>query len=236
MNVLIVDDEPLVRRALQRMFVARGHGATAAASGGEALERSEPDVEAFVIDWVMPDQSGLEVTRELRARGDARPVVLISGHFPLAELATAFEAGADDFMQKPCGAELVDLVEWRVARWRGRGHAPASASSPVVRAGRRGAWVVGPLGEQRVDLTPTETDILSVLHDRLGSAVSRDEILAEVWGPRVNVTSRAVHSHMHRLRQKIGAAGLTIVSVRGVGYALHAPDRLGDDVGKLGGG
>jgi two-component system, OmpR family, response regulator MprA len=214
-ELLIVDDDPPIRRMLERSLVAEGYGVRTASDGGAALaavERSVPDL--VILDVAMPGLDGLAVARRVRSKGLPVPILFLTARDAVSDRVHGFEAGGDDYLVKPFAmAEL--LVRVRALLRRGVAIDESLAYrdltlDPVLRrASRRG---------QEIDLTERETALLELLIRRAGVVISRSQVLAELW-PGAAVGSNIVDRYISYLRRKLGDPPL-IETVRGVGFRL----------------
>jgi two-component system, OmpR family, response regulator MprA len=219
-RVLVVDDDPPLRRMLERTLVAEGYEVSVAADGGAALveaERTAPDV--IVLDVAMPAVDGLAVARRLRDKGDPTPILMLTARDAVPDRVAGLEAGADDYLVKPFA------VEELVARLRAltRRTSDAAAGGAPVRsyadltldvAGRRAAR-----GGRSIELTAREVDLLELLLREPGRVITRERAVDEIWasGAEANVVDR----YVTRLRRKLGSPPL-IRTVRGSGFTLRA--------------
>jgi two-component system, OmpR family, response regulator MprA len=214
-RVLIVDDDAGVRRMLARTLEAEGYGVTAVADGGSALveiERSAPDL--IVLDVSMPGMDGLGVTRRLRGKGDALPVLLLTARDGVADRVAGLDAGADDYLVKPFAtAELLARVRALLRRGRAAGDL-LSLGDLTLDLRERAASRRG----RDLDLTPREADLLELLLRNARVVVSREQALDHVWGEGA-ATANAVDRYVAYLRRKLGDPPL-IRTVRGVGFVL----------------
>jgi two-component system, OmpR family, response regulator MprA len=214
-RVLIVDDDAGVRRMLARTLEAEGYGVSLAADGGSALveiERSAPDL--IVLDVGMPGMDGLGVTRRLRGKGDALPVLLLTARDGVADRVAGLDAGADDYLVKPFAtAELLARVRALLRRGRAAGDL-LSAGDVTLDLRERAASRRG----RDLDLTPREADLLELLLRNARVVVSREQALEHVWGEGA-ATANAVDRYVAYLRRKLGDPPL-IRTVRGVGFVL----------------
>jgi two-component system response regulator MprA len=214
-RVLIVDDDAGVRRMLARTLEAAGYGVTVAADGGGALveiERSAPDL--ILLDVTMPGLDGLGVTRRLRGKGDALPVLLLTARDAVADRVAGLDAGADDYLVKPFATDEL-LARVRALLRRGRTGGDLLSAGDVTldlqeRAGSRGG--------RDLALTPREADLLELLLRNARGVVSREQALQHVWGEG-GVTPNTVDRYVAYLRRKLGEPPL-IRTVRGVGFVL----------------
>ena len=201
-RVLVVDDEPGLRRALTINLSARGWHVTAAADGTSALETAQatpPDV--VLLDLGLPDLDGLEVIAGLR-RTSAVPIIVLTARTASADTVDALDAGADDYMTKPFAMDVL-LARLRAAVRRG---AAGTEVPEVLDAGglridlaRRTVTRAGAL----VKLTPTEWHLLQVLVSRPGRLVTQAQLLQEVWGPAYSRHTNYLRVYMAQLRRKL---------------------------------
>ena len=226
-TILIIDDEPDLVAALAWNLEREGYAVRKAYDGRQALEQAqlEPVPDLVLLDLMLPDMSGVEVCRRLRASAATRalPVLMLTARTEEHDRVVGFEAGADDYVCKPFSVqELLLRVSAILRRTASTEAATASDRHQFgcldLDEGAHRAFVAG--GE--VHLTALEFRLLVTLLTRRGRAQSRDRLLADVWGEDVHVTRRTVDTHVKRLREKLGAAGGYIQTVRGVGYRFRA--------------
>ncbi len=219
-RVLVVDDEPQIVRALKVVLREAGFEAVPASSAAEALDQAAVrPPEAAIVDLVLPDEDGVEVTRRLREWSEM-PILVLSAMGDEDQKVRALEAGADDYITKPFGArELVARLQAALRR-----AAPSEEEPSVVVEGLEvdlAARVVRRDGEA-IHLTPIEFDLLRVLIRNRGRLMTHRKLLAEVWGPEYVDDVQPLRTHIARLRGKIepdGDAGPRyIVTDPGVGY------------------
>ena len=213
-RVLVVDDDPPVRRMLRRVLGAEGFAVSEAADGGLALaaiERDVPDV--VVLDVAMPGLDGITVARRLRERGLAIPVLMLTARDEIADRVHGLQAGADDYLVKPFA------VEELVARLHalGRRGAPATARAvgglrldPVMRTVAR--------GDRSIALTARESALLDLLMRQAPAVVTRELAIAEIWAEAA--VPNVVDRYVARLRAKLGEPPV-IHTVRGTGFHLR---------------
>jgi two-component system KDP operon response regulator KdpE len=221
--VLVVDDEPQILRALRTNLRGAGYEVETAATGEEALAAAalrEP--EAVILDLVLPDTTGTEVCRELRAWSSV-PVIVLSAVEDEDEKVAALDAGADDYVTKPFGMSEL-LARLRAALRR----APATGD-PVLEVGELRVDVPGravSVAGRPVQLTPHEFEILRLLVQNRGKLLTHRAILREVWGPAYEVESHYLHVYVSQLRRKIEpdpARPRYLVTEPGAGYRLVDP-------------
>jgi two-component system KDP operon response regulator KdpE len=199
-RVLVVDDEPQILRGLTTMLRGAGYDVATATSASQALaEAAAHPPEAVILDLVLPDGRGTDVTRELRTWSDA-PVILLSAVEDERDKVAALDAGADDYVTKPFSVD--ELLARLRAALRRRG-APAD---PVIEIGELRIDVANRdvrLGEERLKLTPHEFDLLRVLAQNEGKLLTHRILLREVWGPAYQVEAHYLHVYVSHLRRKI---------------------------------
>jgi DNA-binding response OmpR family regulator len=222
MRILIVEDERPLREGLQDLLAAAGHEPVPAADGptGLALATEEP-FDLVLLDLMLPGMDGLEVCRNLRQARPEVPILMLTARGSEDDKVAGFEAGADDYVAKPFGVrELLARVDAFARRAR---RTPAQADI-VECFGCRfdfGRHQVEREGETQ-SLTPREVGILRWLYLHRSRAVSRSELLEQVWGVSGDMQTRTVDMTVAKLRQKIErdpAAPEIVVTVTGVGYA-----------------
>jgi two-component system response regulator MprA len=216
-SILVVDDDAAIRRMLARTLEAEGYAVESAGDGGAALaaiERLVPDV--LVLDVSMPGLDGLAVSRAVRRRGLALPILMLTARDALDDRIAGLDSGADDYLVKPFApGEL--LARIRALLRRGREPGEVLAHGDVVldvnaRAARRAGRELG--------LSPREADLLELLLRNRGQVVTRELAVEQVWGGPGAVGWNSVDRYVSYLRAKLGEPGL-IDTVRGVGFVLR---------------
>jgi len=222
LRVLVVDDEPAIRRFLRVSLGAHGSTVFEASNGQEALAgvaAHRPDL--VILDLGLPDIDGLEVTRQLR-EWTRLPIIILSVRGEEAEKIAALDAGADDYLTKPFGTGEL-LARMRAAVRRGMSPAAEplfSTGSLAVDLGRRLVSVDG----ATVQLTPTEYDLLRVLVTHAGKVLTHHQLLREVWGAGYEAEAHMLRVNISNLRRKIEpdpARPRYILTEPGVGYRLQ---------------
>jgi len=224
--VLVVEDEFDIAELLRHVFTKEGFQVGVARDGLtalEALRRQPPDL--VVLDWMLPELSGIDVLKEIRTRPETRrvPVILLTARREEIDRVLGLELGADDYVTKPFSTrELVLRIRGLLKRGEPRGEAdlaPLRAGPIEVFPEDHRAVVLG----KTLVLTVTEFRLLEDLIRAKGRVRTRETLLSEVWGYDSEVLSRTVDTHVRRLRSKLGEAADWLVTVRGVGYRIQDP-------------
>ena len=226
-RVLVVDDEPAVRRFLKTSLTPRGYEVREASTGQEAIEmvaQSRPDV--ILLDLGLPDLDGVEVTRVLREWCSV-PIIILSVRDRESDKVAALDAGADDYLNKPFGLnELTARLRAALRRVQNTTDEPTVTTGPLrLDLANREVTRHG----QTVSLTPTEYDILRVLARHHGKVVTHNQLIQEVWG-HLEQDLHTLRVNVSNLRRKIEdepARPVLLVTEAGVGYrlVLHETDQ-----------
>ena len=215
-HILIVDDDPPVRRMLARTIVAEGYGVEEAADGARALvaiSQQAPDL--VVLDVAMPGLDGFEVCRRIRAKGLAIPVLLLTARDDVVDRVVGLDAGADDYLIKPFDSdELLARIRALLRRGRPVGTLRSVGTLTLDVETRRAR-----VGHREVELTAREAALLELLMRRPNAVVTRELALQELWDD--GATLGVVDRYVGFLRSKLGD-GVEIRTVRGVGFTLVA--------------
>lgn len=230
-TILIVEDEPDLQRTLEYTLQREGYQTRTASNGKAALEHlsADPPPDLVLLDLMLPDLSGTEICRRLRAqeRTRATPVIMITARADEIDRVVGFEVGADDYVTKPFSVrELMLRVRaiLRRAQAEPSDAAPQSFGRLRVDEDAHRVWV----DEVEVKLTALEFRLLATFMSRRGRVQTRELLLSDVWGISADVTTRTVDTHVKRLREKLGEAGEYVETVRGVGYRWrNAPSSAG---------
>ncbi len=222
-QILVVDDEPAVRRALERALRLDKYDVELAVDGEEALDRlSERPVDAVILDVMMPGVDGLEVCRRMRAAGDKTPVLMLTARDAIDDRVLGLDVGADDYLVKPFA--LRELQARLRALLRRTGDDDAAAETlrfadlvldPVAHEVHR--------GERLVELSKTEFLLLELFMKHPRQVLTRSTIFENVWGYDFGPTSNALGVYIGYLRRKTeeGGESRLLHTVRGIGYVLR---------------
>ncbi|WP_374640212.1 response regulator transcription factor [Hydrogenophaga sp.] len=229
-QLLIAEDDELLRDALQTQLTQAGHAVAVAEDGQVALDMmTHSAYDALVLDLGLPKVDGLEVLRRLRERLPALPVLVLTARDGVEDRVAGLNAGADDYLTKPFSREeLLARLQAILRRSRLPAYGPSPAepvppSDETLRVDPElpRAW----LGNEVIDLTQREWELLDLLVRHAGRVVSRDDVLA-AWqadaGDAGGVASNALEVYVHRLRRKLSGSRLNIRNIRGLGYMLES--------------
>lgn len=229
-RILIVDDEPAVREALQRSLAFEGYATEVAVDGADALEKAAAyQPELVVLDIQMPRMDGLTAARRLRATGSTTPILMLTARDTVGDRVTGLDAGADDYLVKPF--ELDELFARVRALLRRSSYTAASGSavddSDVLSfADLRMDLATREVtrGERTVELTRTEFTLLEMFLAHPRQVLTREQILKAVWGFDFEPSSNSLDVYVMYLRRKTEAGGepRLVHTVRGVGYVLRS--------------
>lgn len=223
-HVLVVDDDLEIRSMLRRVLLAEQYDvdtATTVADGVRLAIERRPDV--VVMDIGLPDGDGVQAVEQLRDAGRWAPVLMLTAHGDLERRVESFRAGADDFLAKPFHVEEL-LVRLDALIRRGRGTSDPALDTRMRRGDllldleSRRCW----RGAREIELSPREFDLLEYLATNAGTALSRDQIVAEVWDGDVTEGSNLVDVYVGYLRRKLESEGepRMVRTVRGRGFLL----------------
>ena len=220
-KVLIAEDDPAVRKAVQRVLELENYQVTAVNDGQAALEAlSKSRFDLAVLDVMMPFADGLTVCREARHRGVLTPILLLTARVEVGDRVAGLDAGADDYLVKPF------VIDELLARCRAllRRSAP-SASTSVLRVGDLTLNSLSrevKRGDRELVLTKTEFDLLELLMQRPNTVVTRDQIYEAIWGYDFETSSKSLDVYIGYLRRKTEENGESrvVFTVRGVGYTV----------------
>ena len=219
-RILIAEDEPKLLEVLCDFFESKGVTPVPAVDGGKALELAEKDhFDGVLLDIMMPKLNGLSVCRELRKSSDV-PIIFLTALSDEEDKLLGYELGADDYVTKPYSmavlyAKLMALIN------RSRGNMLSGdliTAGPIrIRSSAQQVWVE----ENPITLTPKEYALLLCLVRNRGMVLSREQLLIKCWGYDYDGDSRAVDTHIKRLREKLGEAAACIKTVIKSGYKLE---------------
>jgi two-component system OmpR family response regulator len=225
MRILVVEDEERLARLISRVLAEEGYAVETEANGRRALVRAlSGEFDLLIVDWMLPDLSGLQLVRRIRAAEVGTPAIMLTARDQIEDRVEGLDAGADDYLPKPFAfPELLARVRALTRRPR-----TGEDDVSVMRAGDVALDPVRHVvrhGEEAVDLTAKEFALLATLMQRPGQVFTRPVLLDTVWGASPDVYANVVDLYVSYLRKKLDRDGEPshIRTVRGVGYTFDAP-------------
>ena len=228
MKILVIEDEPDIRKNLEYNLAREGFSVSSAASILEAKTLlSSDDFNLILLDLMLPDGSGLDLCKEIKANSktESTPVIILTAKDDEVDKVVGFEIGADDYVTKPFSVrELILRVKAVLKR--------GTKKKEILEVERKfGDLKIDidshevHVDDVKINLTALEFRLLKKLVDTRGRVQSRDQLLTDVWGYSTEVTTRTVDTHVKRLREKLGPMGKYVQTIRGVGYKFaRTPD------------
>ena len=227
-KILIIEDEPDIRKTLEYNISREGYHVVGASSLLEAKSQIESDSFSLILlDLMLPDGSGLDLCREIKSDKEKSsvPIIILTAKDDEVDKVVGFELGADDYVTKPFSVREL-ILRMKAVLKRGE------KKSDNVEAQRQfGQLSIDTeshevfVDNNEITLTALEFKLLCQLVDRRGRVQSRDQLLSDVWGYSAEVTTRTVDTHIKRLREKLGSMGKYVQTIRGVGYKFtRTPD------------
>ena len=227
-NILIVDDEEMIRKLIAKYAVFEGHTVVEAADGMEAVIRCrEGGVDIVIIDIMMPELDGFSACREIR-KFSGVPIIMLSARGEEYDKINGFELGIDDYVVKPFSPkELMLRVDAVMKRYGSREKAEITPQNEIISFDGGGlradltARIVFVEG-RRVEMTPKEYDLFFYMLKNKNIALTREKLICEVWGYDYFGDDRTLDTHIKLLRRSLGKYADYIVTLRGVGYRFDA--------------
>ncbi len=220
MYILVVEDDARVARLVARGLTEAGHRVDLAEDGDEGLARAESSAyDLIVLDVMLPELSGIEVAREVRRAKVKTPILMLTARDAVPDRVLGLDAGADDYLTKPFALEEL------LARVRALGRRADDSMNEVLQVGDLTLDIQrheARRGEQSVELTAKELELLAYLMRNAGRVLTKAQIVDHVWGYDSEATSNVVEIYIHYLRDKIDrdVARPVIRTIRGVGYTV----------------
>lgn len=219
-HILIVDDDPRITDLLRRILAYEGYSVSIATSGSEALNRLlERPPDLVVLDIMLPELDGIEVTQRIRAAGDNVSILMLTARDAVADRVKGLETGADDYLVKPFAPEeLVARIRALLRRNQEERQEVLRYADIELDTGTR----IAHRGAREIELSPTEYELLALFMKRPRQVLTRDIILDRVWGLDFEGSSNVMEVYIGYLRNKLEAEGepRLIHTVRGVGYVF----------------
>lgn len=228
LNILVLEDEPDIRKTLEYNLSREGYKVISAASIEQAKTFIKSDTfSLFLLDLMLPDGSGLDLCKKLKGNSETEsvPIIILTAKDDEIDKIVGLELGADDYVTKPFSVrELILRIKSVLKR--------GTLKKDIVEIERQfGGLKINPdshevfIDSEEISLTALEFRLLKELVDKRGRVQSRDQLLTEVWGYSAEVTTRTVDTHIKRLREKLGSMGKYIQTIRGIGYKFsRTPD------------
>jgi two-component system KDP operon response regulator KdpE len=221
-NILIVEDDPNIRKLVRVNLVKRGYTVSEAEDSHQAMALFQSEaVDLVLLDLVLPGLSGVDVCAWMRARSDV-PIIVLSARLEEDLKVAALDAGADDYVTKPFGQE--ELLA-RVRAFLRRSYVALNTPNATIQIGELRIDLEARrvfIGKEDLHLTRTEYAILAELARHLDAIVTHDELIAQVWGTEYRGANHYLHNYLGRLRKKLGAYSGLLETVPGMGYNLHS--------------
>ena len=228
-KILIIEDEPDIRRNLEYNLGREGFNASSVGTLDKAYKKiKSKKFDLVLLDLMLPDGSGLDLCKKIKSNSEteATPIIILTAKDDEVDKVVGFELGADDYVTKPFSVrELILRIKAILKR-------SDTKTKEVLEVERQfGDLKIDVdshevhVDSQLIELTALEFRLLKELVDKRGRVQSRDQLLSEVWGYNAEVTTRTVDTHIKRLREKLGSMGKYVQSIRGVGYKFsRTPD------------
>jgi two-component system OmpR family response regulator/two-component system copper resistance phosphate regulon response regulator CusR len=222
-EILAIEDDPGIGKALRKAISEAGHSCTWAKDGTHGLELAQTQkYDALILDLLLPGESGWQVLEQIRCQGIRTPVIVVTALGSLEDRVAALNAGADDYLVKPFAlVELMARVEAVCRRTQHRPPAVLQAGSLTLDLGNRRVAS----GGVEITLTPTEFSLLELLMRYSGQVVTRKMLCEHIWESDWEGITNVIDVHVNRLRNKLQQVRQDdmIATVRGRGFALRAP-------------
>ena len=221
MNLLLIEDDPMLSRGVANALSQSGYMVTAAATAGDALRAARTSsFNVGILDLGLPDRDGMDLLKELRAAGNVFPILILSARAGLNDRIRGLDTGADDYLVKPFAlAELEARLRALLRRqeddsiWRGLGRLRYDT------AGKRAL-----IDDAEIELTSRECVVLDILLRNAGKVVSKQKLFDTVFNFETDAAPNALEVQVSRLRHKLKSAGVNIRALRGLGYRIEQQD------------
>ena len=226
-NILIVDDEEMIRKLISKYAVFEGHSVDEAGNGMEAVEKCRKNTyDIIIMDIMMPELDGFSACREIRKFSDV-PIIMLSARGEEYDKINSFEIGVDDYVVKPFSPrELMLRITAIMNRAGGRSKSGGASKNEIIEIEglkvditARIVYVDG----KRVEMSPKEYDLFFYLLRNRNIALSREKLISDVWGYDFFGDDRTLGTHIKLLRKSLGPYNKFIVTLRGVGYRFETP-------------
>lgn len=219
MRIVLIEDNAMLARGVIQALGDEGHAVDWLACGDEGAQFiAMQGCDLAILDVNLPGRSGIAVLREMRARGEGAPVILLTARTALEDRVTGLDSGADDYLTKPF--QMAELAA-RVRALSRRRSTPAGGLEQIgsLQYDRTGRRLIGPQGD--LELPRRELALFAALHDCRGRVLSKDELCDRLYGTGADVETNAVELLVSRLRRKLAGTGIGIRTLRGLGYVMQ---------------
>lgn len=223
-QILVVEDELEIRELISILLLRQGYRVQQCSSAIEAIDRLKKDsFDLIVLDWMLPQMSGVELLRNhLRNQTSAPPVLMVTAKAEPENIVEGLESGADDYVTKPFEPAIFTARAKALLRRR-QSAAAADVSSEIIRLGdlviNLTSYEVICCG-QTIHMTPSEFKIISTMAMNRGRVLTRDQLIQVVQGEGISVTGRTIDTHVFGMRKKMESCADWIETIRGVGYRI----------------
>ena len=227
-EILVVDDERVLREGMKALLTSEGHEVRTARDGNDALLKfNERRPQLVLLDVMMPRMNGFVACESIRREDKLLPIIFLTAKDSEADQVRGIGLGADDYISKDCGdAMMLARINRALARSSAIGESVRGASGETIALGVVSVdlktFVVTEKGEEIARLTKTEADILKLLDSQRGKLVVQDDIITDLRGNGFACEDTMLYVHICHLRRKLGSASSMIINKRGVGYGLGA--------------
>ncbi|MDG0817982.1 response regulator transcription factor [Bdellovibrio svalbardensis] len=223
-HVLVVEDEQEIRELMALHLLRQGFRVTECTSAEEALnEMAKNNFQLFVLDWMLPGLSGVDIVEKIKAINRKSPVLMVTAKTEPQDIVMGLEKGADDFLSKPFNpAVFIARVKALVRRAEVGLATAGKPDDEVLVAGLRVNFKSYDISynNEALHLTPSEFKLLGALVQNLGVVLTREQLIENIQGEGINVVGRTIDTHVFGLRKKLGEWGDRIETIRGVGYRV----------------
>lgn len=225
-QILVVEDEQEIRELISLHLLRLGFSVRESTSGEEAVKLLHTQkFDLLVVDWMLPNISGIDIIRHMRAQAMRIPVLMITARAEPQDIVAGLEAGADDYITKPFEPAVLTARVRALLRRMEKDNEPSSQSPEKMKVGdlevNFQTYEVHCCG-QLMHLTPSEFKLIGTLVQNRGRVLTRDRLIEEIQGSGVSVVGRTIDTHVFGLRKKMGDCADVIETIRGVGYRVKA--------------
>ncbi|XGC81662.1 response regulator transcription factor [Bdellovibrio bacteriovorus] len=223
-HVLVVEDEQEIRELMALHLLRQGYKVTECSSAEEALNEvnRNPNFQLFVLDWMLPGMSGVDLVGKIKAKVRDASVLMVTAMAEPQDIVAGLEKGADDYLTKPFNPGVLIARVKALLRRSANIASPPSDSSEVSVGGLKMNFKTYEISynSEPLHLTPSEFKLLGSLVQNMGCVLTREKLIENIQGEGINVVGRTIDTHVFGLRKKLGEWGDRIETIRGVGYRV----------------